>query len=181
MQAVTEILAEISKVEPKLATTTLLALDGPSGAGKTTLAMELHAQLDNSAVIHMDDLYAGWGDALSLDLYARIFQQIFQPILRQEDIRFQVFNWQTNLFDSWQTITPPRFLILEGVGAAAIPNRMWISLAVFMHVSDEVGLERVRSRDGDDVASHIPAWQIMQREHFLKNETDRYANVSITT
>lgn len=181
MQEVTEILEKILKVEPRLAYTTLLAIDGPSGAGKTTLAMEIHARLDDSEVIHMDDLYAGWGDALSPDLYSRISQQIFQPILRQEDIRFQVFNWHKNLFDSWQTFTPPRFLILEGVGAAAIPQRKWISLSIFMNVSDEVGLKRVRSRDGDEIASHIPAWQIMQREHFLNNETERYANISITT
>lgn len=181
MQEVTEILAKISKAEPKLATTTLLALDGPSGAGKTTLAMTLQEHLDNSEVIHLDDLYAGWVDALNQDLYARIYQQIFQPLLGRDAIRFQVFNWHTHLFDSWQTFTPPRYLILEGVGAAAIPNRPWISLAIFMSVSDEVGLERVRSRDGNDVASHIPAWQIMQKAHFLRNDTERYSDVLIAT
>jgi uridine kinase len=46
---------------------TLLAIDGPAGAGKTTLAAKLEAEFSaHSTVrtIHMDDLYEGWDGAL---------------------------------------------------------------------------------------------------------------------
>ena len=46
---------------------TLLAIDGPAGAGKTTLAAKLEAEYSaHSTVrtIHMDDLYDGWEGAL---------------------------------------------------------------------------------------------------------------------
>ena len=50
---------------------TLLAIDGPAGAGKTTLAAKLEAEYSvHSTVrtIHMDDLYNGWDDALGISL-----------------------------------------------------------------------------------------------------------------
>lgn len=49
----------------------IIAIDGPAGAGKTTLAHEIFLALSTSAsvqVIHMDDLYDGWDNALSGDL-----------------------------------------------------------------------------------------------------------------
>ncbi len=50
---------------------TLLAIDGPAGAGKTTLAAQLekeHAASGSVRVIHLDDLYSGWTTALGNDL-----------------------------------------------------------------------------------------------------------------
>ncbi|MEY4337799.1 MAG: hypothetical protein RL680_694, partial [Actinomycetota bacterium] len=45
----------------------LIAIDGRAGAGKTTLAAKFFEELsvDKSVqVIHMDDLYNGWNNAL---------------------------------------------------------------------------------------------------------------------
>ena len=52
----------------------IIAIDGPAGAGKTTLAHEIFLALSNSMsiqVIHMDDLYAGWDKALTEPWAAR--------------------------------------------------------------------------------------------------------------
>jgi uridine kinase len=49
----------------------VIAIDGPAGAGKTTLAQEIFRAFSTKSsvqVIHMDDLYDGWGNALSSDL-----------------------------------------------------------------------------------------------------------------
>ncbi|MEY3649405.1 MAG: hypothetical protein RL370_108, partial [Actinomycetota bacterium] len=46
----------------------LIAIDGRAGAGKTTLAASIYEELSEDktvAVIHMDDLYDGWENALS--------------------------------------------------------------------------------------------------------------------
>ena len=42
---------------------TLIAIDGPAGAGKTTLAAQFQrdfSKVKSVSIIHMDDLYAGW-------------------------------------------------------------------------------------------------------------------------
>ena len=49
----------------------VIAVDGPAGAGKTTLATNLALALAQDLrveIIHMDDLYGGWDNALGLQL-----------------------------------------------------------------------------------------------------------------
>ncbi len=49
----------------------VIAVDGPAGAGKTTLATNLALALSQDLkvqVIHMDDLYDGWQNALGAQL-----------------------------------------------------------------------------------------------------------------
>lgn len=176
MQPRDNILAAIANIDAKLGSTALLAIDGPSGAGKTTLALQLQKHLERAAVIHMDDLYAGWDDALNEDLYNRIESHIITPLMMSKAVRYQQFNWQSYQFEDWKEVSLPRYLILEGVGSASKRIRPWISLAVFLVVNDDEGLDRVRKRDGKEIAAYIPQWQVMQRQHFLENGTQEYAD-----
>src|SRR6476661_4492660 len=49
----------VAASRPRCGGTRLVAVDGPSGAGKTTLAAEVADAL-GAPTIHMDDLYPGW-------------------------------------------------------------------------------------------------------------------------
>ena len=53
-----QLAATLPSLEPRLAGTRLVALDGRSGSGKTWLASQLAAAA-NALVIHMEDLYPG--------------------------------------------------------------------------------------------------------------------------
>ena len=177
MFPIAEIVSNLRSANARLGETILIAIDGPSGAGKTTLSQQLEDDLDDVATIHMDDLYAGWEDALSQELYERISTQILTPLSQNSLARYHKYNWYTAAFEEWIELDCPRFLLLEGVGAAAIPNRKWISFSVYMDVSDSLGLERVRRRDGDDIAAFIPKWQEMQRRHFEEHQTKAFADL----
>lgn len=177
MLPIAEIVSNLSRAKAKLGETTLIAIDGPSGAGKTTLSQQLEHELHDAATIHMDDLYAGWTDALSQELYERISTQILTPLSLKSGACYQKYNWYTDKFEEWIELDCPRYLLLEGVGAAAIPHRKWISYSVYMDVSDSLGLERVRRRDGDAIAAFIPKWQEMQRQHFDQHQTKANADL----
>jgi len=99
---------------------TLLAIDGPAGAGKTTFAAKLEAELSEHStvkVIHMDDLYNGWDNALSNPL-SEILDRISTAHLAGREFVIKIFNWHTMEFDSEEKIAPTDYLIIEGVGAA---------------------------------------------------------------
>ena len=80
---------------------TLLAIDGPAGAGKTTLAAKLEAEYSVHStvrVIHMDDLYDGWDDALGQSL-TDVLREITAAHLSGNQCTIKIFNWHLMKFD----------------------------------------------------------------------------------
>ena len=67
----------VSASEPRCGTTRLVVIDGPSGAGKTTLAGDVAAALA-APTIHMDDLYPGW-DGLRAATH-RVTEWVVEPL-----------------------------------------------------------------------------------------------------
>ena len=49
------------------ATAQIILIDGPAGAGKTTFSLKLQNEL-GCQVVHLDDHYNGWDEALGQDL-----------------------------------------------------------------------------------------------------------------
>ena len=55
-----ELFKEINRKISLLDRTLLISIDGPAGAGKTTLATNIANRFSDCHIIHMDDLYRGW-------------------------------------------------------------------------------------------------------------------------
>ena len=151
----------------------LIAIDGRAGAGKTTLAASFYEELSvdkTVAVIHMDDLYNGWENALSERL-----TQTLESIVKshQSKVAFEIdtFNWQSMSFDSKRVINPVDILILEGVGAGQKVVRDAGATLYWLDIDAEVGIQRVLNRDGNQIASQMKQWQIAQEIHFLRDKT----------
>ena len=151
----------------------LIAIDGRAGAGKTTLAASFFEELSADktvAVIHMDDLYDGWENALS----ERLTQTLESIVkLHQSKVAFEIdiFNWQSMSFDSKRVIHPVDILILEGVGAGQKVVRDAGATLYWLDIDAEVGIQRVLNRDGNQIASQMKQWQIAQEIHFLRDKT----------
>ena len=73
-----ELAERVRARRPGWARTRLVCVDGPAGSGKTTFAGRLAAALGaGTAVLHMDDLYAGW----TLDgAVARLTAGVLRPL-----------------------------------------------------------------------------------------------------
>ncbi len=152
---------------------TLIAIDGRAGAGKTTLAARFLEDLsikESVAVIHMDDLYAGWNDALGASL-TRTLESIVNAHQSHSTFEIQIFNWNSMRFDSTRLIEPVNVLILEGVGAGQKTVRDAGAILYWLDIEPDVGIERVLKRDGNHIAEQMKQWQIDQEIHFLSDKT----------
>ena len=161
----------------------LLAIDGPAGAGKTTLAAKFAAQFSRSStvqVIHMDDLYSGWDDALSGDLTLTL-KRILAAHKEKRELTIQKFNWNSMNFDQTQVIAPTDVLILEGVGAAQRIVRAAGATTYWLDIEPEIGLQRVLARDGAHLAELMRQWQIDQTTHFRNDQTRENCGYKITS
>ena len=151
----------------------LIAIDGRAGAGKTTLAARFFEELSvdkTVEVIHMDDLYDGWENALG----ERLTQSLKSIVKSQEEkaaFEIDIFNWKTMSFDSKRRINPVDILILEGVGAGQKTVRDAGATIYWLDIDAEVGIQRVLKRDGNQIAAQMKLWQIAQELHFLRDKT----------
>jgi uridine kinase len=162
---------------------TLYAIDGPAGAGKTTYAAQLEAELSVNATvktIHMDDLYNGWDNALSNPL-SEILDRISTAHLAGRECVIKKFNWSTMEFDSEEIITPTDFLIIEGVGAAQQIVRESGAITYWLDIEPEIGLQRVLARDGAHIEVQMRQWQIDQDKHFARDETRENCEFKLTS
>ena len=162
---------------------TLLAIDGPAGAGKTTLAAKLEVEYSlHSTVrtIHMDELYNGWDDALGQSLTDTL-QAITSAYLSGNQCTISIFNWHLMKFDREEVITPTDYLILEGVGAAQEIVRKAGATTYWLDIDAETGLQRVLARDGAHIEKEMRQWQIQQSIHFAKDQTRENCEFKLTS
>jgi uridine kinase len=162
---------------------TLLAIDGPAGAGKTTFAAKLQAELSVNGtvrVIHMDDLYNGWDNALSNPL-SEILDRISTAHIAGREFVIKIFNWHTMTFDRQELITPTDYLIIEGVGAAQQIVRETGATTYWLDIEPEIGLQRVLDRDGAHIEVQMRQWQVDQDKHFARDETRENCEFKLTS
>jgi uridine kinase len=161
----------------------LYAIDGPAGAGKTTYASQLAAELSVHAtvqIIHMDDLYNGWENALSNEL-SEILGRIATSHLAGKGFVIKKFNWQTMQFDPEETVMPTDIVILEGVGAAQQIVRESGATTYWLEIDPEIGLQRVLNRDGLHIEAQMRQWQVDQEKHFALDQTRSNCEFKLTS
>lgn len=152
---------------PRCGDVTVIAIDGPAGSGKTTLAAEL-ALLTNAQTIHMDDVYNGWE---GMREGGNVISRVLAQLERGEVARYQTYNWSLGLHDSWRTVAPEGTLIVEGVGSVRKQHLNLLSAIVMVNERrPQERLRRMVARDGAQVKDHLLAW--MREEERLHVETD---------
>jgi uridine kinase len=162
---------------------TLLAIDGPAGAGKTTLAAKLETEYSAHStvrVIHMDDLYNGWENSLGNALM-EILDRITSAHLAGRECTIKIFNWHLMKFDREEIVSPTDYLIIEGVGAAQAIVREAGAITYWLDIDNETGLQRVLARDGAHLEQQMRQWQIDQAIHFATDQTRENCEFKLTS
>ena len=159
----------------------IIAIDGPAGAGKTTLAKKIAGAISNKSVhvIHMDDLYDGWDNALTQSLTRTLESNIAKPVFEGKSYEYRKFSWLTMRFEELQRYSAPDVLLLEGVGSGQKVVRKYLDQLIWIDINAEVGLTRVLQRDGDYIESQMRIWQMRESEHFKQDNTRDCATIRI--
>jgi uridine kinase len=162
---------------PRCGTSRLLCIDGPAGSGKTTLASAI-AEETGATVLHMDDLYAGWGG-----LEAGVIQaaRILDSLAIRRTATYAPWNWHRSDRGDVVEVAPAPIVILEGVGSGASAIRSKASLLVWMDADEDVRKACALARDGESFAPHWVEWAAAEHVHFLRERTRERADILIDT
>jgi uridine kinase len=136
----------------------IVAIDGRSGVGKSTMARALAERLD-ACVIEGDDFYAGGIELRSDSAESRAAacidwtrqQSLLEALAAGRPAHWRAFDWEAfdgRLRDEPTTLEPRPVVILEGVYAARPELADLLDLRVVLLVSDDVRLARLAAREG---------------------------------
>ena len=150
----------------------IIAIDGPAGAGKTTLANRIANGFSGTVhTVHMDDLYDGWVNSLTPQLTRVLVNQIAQPVSQGKSFGYRRFDWFNRRFGEIETFSAPELLILEGVGSGQRALGRFLLELIWIDIDDDTGLNRVLNRDGEFLRSEMLIWQHRQSVHFEEENT----------
>jgi uridine kinase len=175
-----DLAAAVLATAPRLGHVRLIAVDGPSGAGKTCFAERLAVPL-GAPVVHTDDLLDGWDDQLTF--WARLEEQVLGPLRRGETARYRRYRWESGDFSGPRvTVAPAPNVLLEGVSAARRRIRSELSFAVFVDAPPDLRSARVLDRDGDDSVAfraYLERWRDAEDRHFALDQTAAHADLLV--
>ncbi len=161
--------------------TKLVTIDGPAGSGKTTLAKELSISMSDASgpmsVVHLDELYEGWNDALGQKLFNRIEAWILAPIRNGLNPKFLQYDWHQGTYASWAELPITPIFIIEGVGSGHSALREYVSQAIWVEADDDLLLDRVVKRDGEVVRDEMLIWKAREQDYFESQNAKGSAHI----
>lgn len=163
---------------PRLGDTRLVCVDGPAGSGKTTFAARLAAAIGpDTAVVHMDDVYAGW----TLDgAVARLTAGVLRPLAAGRPGVLHRYDWTAARFSPEPTtIPPPPALVVEGCGSSPRLFDAWTTLRIWVEAPPALRLSRGLARDGAVHEPHWRAWQETEAAEFAREATRARADLRV--
>jgi uridine kinase len=148
-----------SAAPPAGMSTSVVAVDGYGGAGKSTLAALvaelLRAEGLRVDIVHTDDFASADNP---LNWWPRLIAQVLAPLRDGTRARYQRYDWDTRSLAEWITIEPGGLILLEGVSASRNAFQPYLSLAVWVETPADERLRRGLERDGEQAREQWLRW-----------------------
>src|SRR5450830_979238 len=158
----------------------IIAIDGRSGAGKTTLAIELAARLREHrkvSLFHLEDIYPGWnGLAAGIERYTAT---VLAPLRRGEAARWTSWDWERHYDGDARTTPPADVVLVEGVGAAAAAAAPFLDAVIWTDAPDDARKARALNRDGDTYGPYWEQWAGQEEAWLAADDIASRADVRV--
>jgi uridine kinase len=176
----TELAALVRSRPARLGGVRLVAIDGPSGAGKTWFADRLAKVLD-APVVHTDELLDGWDDQFTF--WSRLEELVLEPLRHGRAACYQRYRWDRRGFGGRPVrVEPADAVLIEGVSSARRVIRAELSFSIFVTAPAGLRASRVLARDdGADLAfrAYLERWRLAEDRHFAEDGTAEAADLVV--
>ncbi|MCL2217592.1 MAG: uridine kinase [Defluviitaleaceae bacterium] len=153
----------------------IIAIDGRSASGKTTMAKGWAAAL-GAEIIHMDDFFlppelrteARLSEPGGNIHYERFIDEVLSGLKENNGFSYRVFDCKVMEYTSERSIIPALWIIVEGAYSHHPCFGDYMDLRVFSDIDSATQLERVKIRDGKEKAEDFAAKWIPMEEEYIR-------------
>lgn len=161
----------------------LVAIDGRSGSGKTTMARRVTRRLREAGlgvtVLHLDHVYPGWD---GLAAAASLVGDELLPRLRSgQPATYRAWSWARDRPGPEVTVRPADVVLVEGVGSASRAARTSLDVLVWLEAPTDVRHARAMARDGDGYAPHWQRWAAQEDAYLADEDPAAHADLVMAT
>ena len=154
----------------------LLAIDGGSASGKSTLGRVLSERFDGT-LFHMDDFFLRT-EQRTPERYAepggnvdreRFLTEVLDPVSRRETVHLRKLDHTGGIFRLLDpvTVVPKPFVIVEGAYSMHPELAGFYDFSVFLRISPELQARRVLARNGPEGAQmFFDRWIPLEQAYF---------------
>lgn len=158
----------------------IIAVDGRSGAGKTTLAVELAARLRQHhkvSLFHLEDIYPGWNGLMpGIERYVAT---VLTPLSEGLAAEWTSWDWEKHYDGGLNVTLPAEIVIVEGVGAAANAARAMLDAVVWVEASGDERRRRALTRDGSTYEPYWDSWAAQEDEWLSTDQVISAADIHV--
>lgn len=169
------ILAHAADAPPSCGPVHVIAIDGRSGSGKTSLAREIAAEW-GAQVVSMDSIYPGWtGLAEATPL---LLDHVLEPLARGEAATVPTWDWLADRPGPVLPLEVTDRLVVEGCGSTVGAASHHAGTRVWLDGPARVRRERAIARDGVLFEEHWEMWAEQEAMVFSEDRTRERANLT---
>ncbi|MCL2498574.1 MAG: uridine kinase, partial [Symbiobacteriaceae bacterium] len=169
-QPLLDLIRNASRVQGK---PLLIALDGYSGAGKSSLAAQLH-RIFPSNLFTMDDFFLQPWQRTPERLatpggnvdYERFLQEVLIPLKHEVSFTYRPFDCSTLAMGAEVAVQPQGINIIEGVYTLHPELRDYYDIKVFLNLGEDEQKRRLQSRNPALYPRFLTEWLPMERLYF---------------
>ena len=168
----------------------IVGIDGPGGAGKSTLARELALLRDDVAIIEGDDFYRPLAESTraaltpleAVDLlfdWERLRDEALAPLVRGEDASYRRYDWGADrLGEEVATVAAGGVVLVEGCYVARPALRGYLDLIVAVDAPRELCIARQLER-GENEPGQVERWREAEEWYLERQDPRRVADLVI--
>ncbi|MFJ9557429.1 uridine kinase [Nocardiopsis sp. NPDC101807] len=165
----------------------IVAVEGRSGSGKSTVAARLRAALAlrgrPAAVLSMEDLYPGWEGLAEAPALLR--EWVLEPLSRGERAAWRRYDWERGGFArGWASppgeVAAGGVLVVEGTGSGAAAGRGLLDLLVWVAAPGDERARRLDARgDASVYAPYRRVWAEQEESFYAEDHTREHADLVV--
>ena len=170
-----EFKSEILRLENSDRELIIIAIDGSSAAGKSSLSASLAAEYD-AQLFHIDDFFLTAEQRTPARLAAvgeffdkeRLLAEVLEPLKAGRPVRFRHFNCATQAFSRPEQAEHKRLVIIEGVYSLHPDLRPYYDLQLFLYIDRAEQIRRLQQRSPEKLERYLNEWLPREEAYFKK-------------